>query len=1510
MTTRGVINSNFYQIVNVDVDGNPTDVKPEYLPNVSNVANANYANFAGNAFSVNVANVVGIGNIATVNLDGNSGNILYGNGVFSSTPDVGNANSANFANYSNFAGNAYSVDVGNVVGIGNIATINLDGNSGNILYGNGVFSAVPDVGNANSANFANYANFSGEAFSVTGSNVVGEVANANYSSYSNNAINANYANFSGNAYSVSGSNVIGIVANANYAAYAGNFSGNVGNANYANFAGNAFSVSGSNVVGVVANATYATTSGTSYNVAGGNVVGEVANANYATYSGSSFSVSGSNVVGQVANALVSGTVYSNSQPNITSVGTLTSLSVGGNISATGNVSGAYYIGDGSYLTGIGNLAGAEGYWGSFYSNATQTAANTTSAFAITLNNSDPNNNGVYISSNSHVNFTYAGVYNFQFSVQILNTQTNPVEASFWLRKNGTDVVDSRGTLAVADKQGAQSGQSIVSWNYMLKLNANDYLEMYWQTEDSTHVQLEFLPAGTTPTTPASPSIIVTAQQVTSVQAATLSGSLTGNLLGNGYGLTSMAFIDAVGNISGNVFTGNANGLYNIIGANVIGYVANATHANISDIANLAYSVSGSNVTSQVANANYATYSGETFSVTGSNVVGQVGNALIAGTVYTNAQPNITSVGTLTVLNSSGNVTAPYFIGNVVGNISGNIVVPGLQWDVLYNDGGNAGASDNLQFNASSNVLTVVGNVVANYYTGNGSLLTSINGANVSNVANANYSNFSGNAYSVNVGNVVGIGNIATLNLDGNSGNILYGNGVFSAVPNISNVANANYANYAGTAYSVSGSNVSGQVANALIAGTVYTNAQPNITQVGTLTSLNVATSILPTSNLIYDLGNSTNRFRDLYLSGNSIYLDGQTISANSSGIAITGTLSGDGGALSNITGANVTGVVANANFSTYSNYASFAGNAYSVDGANVTGVVANANYSVYSGTAYSVSGANVSGTVANATYAIDAGNAYNVSGANVSGVVANANYAAYAGNFSGVVANANFANFAGEVVNSSQPNITSVGTLTSLTVSGNINSNNSIAANIVSANSFIAATQNTATTPGGTLSLTYLSPQNQQFTGSSIFDLILPNPSTVIVGAYWYVNNNSTNNIVVKNYAGTTLYTVLPGANTKFIYTGSSNWDYHSFLPNSMSASLTTANLANLVVANYFSGNGSLLTGITVSSVANANYANFAGNAYSVDGANVVGTVANANYAAYSGNSYSVSGSNVSGQVANALIAGTVYTNSQPNITSVGTLSTLSVTGNISTSNYYIGNGYYLTGITGGGGSPGGSNTYVQFNDGSTFGGNAGLTFDKTNGNLTVGGNINIGANIVDSANNWSLKYTPVVGFTPANLVLDGPGGDFYSGGGISPTGGFTGTNFNVTNINAGNANISTQLVTTNIEASTVLTDNSGNINTKAIFNFGAYNGFTPIGPGTIYYSNTSNTFSITSANSITIAPTGNLLLGSNAKVKITGGTSGYVLSTDGASNLSWVAQSGGGSSETDFAPSFLLGGM
>lgn len=70
---------------------------------------------------------------------------------------------------------------------------------------------------------------------------------------------------------------------------------------------------------------------------GANVSGTVANAAYATSAGT---------------ATTAGTVTTAAQGNITSLGTLTGLNVNGAVSATGNITGNYILGNGSQLTGL------------------------------------------------------------------------------------------------------------------------------------------------------------------------------------------------------------------------------------------------------------------------------------------------------------------------------------------------------------------------------------------------------------------------------------------------------------------------------------------------------------------------------------------------------------------------------------------------------------------------------------------------------------------------------------------------------------------------------------------------------------------------------------------------------------------------------------------------------------------------------------------------------------------------------------------------------------------------------------------------------------------------------------------------------------------------------------------------------------------------------------------------------------------------------------------------------
>ena len=197
-----------------------------------------------------------------------------------------------------------------------------------------------------------------------------------------------------------------------------------------------------------------------------------------------------------------------------------------------------------------------------------------------------------------------------------------------------------------------------------------------------------------------------------------------------------------------------------------------------------------------------------------NITGNV-TAVNAQTVTTNAQPNITSVGTLTSVTSSGlisttgNIAGSYLFGN--GSQLTNVVANTINTtfsgsantfyiDFVAADGANNQAIWNSPFLTyipisgilGASALSATGNITGNYIIGNGSTLTSLTGANITGT-----------------------------------------------------VANATYAVSAGSAVGT--------------AATVTTNAQPNITSVGTLTSLTSSGLISTTGNVVgnYILGNGS-----------------------------------------------------------------------------------------------------------------------------------------------------------------------------------------------------------------------------------------------------------------------------------------------------------------------------------------------------------------------------------------------------------------------------------------------------------------------------------------------------------------------------------------------------------------------------------------------------------------------------------------------------------------------------
>jgi hypothetical protein len=146
-------------------------------------------------------------------------------------------------------------------------------------------------------------------------------------------------------------------------------------------------------------------------------------------------------------------------------------------------------------------------YGAFQSVVDQTLAAANTAYAMTLDTTDVSN-GIALSNSSRINVKNAGVYNFQWSGQFQNTDTQEHDVSVWLRKNGTNIVGSTGLIGVPSSHGGIDGHTVVGWNYFLDLAANDYIELYWSAP-STNVSLQFYAAGTSPTRPTTASLIAT-----------------------------------------------------------------------------------------------------------------------------------------------------------------------------------------------------------------------------------------------------------------------------------------------------------------------------------------------------------------------------------------------------------------------------------------------------------------------------------------------------------------------------------------------------------------------------------------------------------------------------------------------------------------------------------------------------------------------------------------------------------------------------------------------------------------------------------------------------------------------------------------------------------------------------------------------------------------------------------------------------------------------------------------
>lgn len=149
------------------------------------------------------------------------------------------------------------------------------------------------------------------------------------------------------------------------------------------------------------------------------------------------------------------------------------------------------------LLGSGSLR-----YGTFFDTTDQTAAAIDTGYPITFNNTDLSE-GVFLGTpTSRIYVNRPGAYNFQFSLQLVSSNSSEHLVYIWARINGVDVPNSATRITLKGSDEA----AVAAWNFVLRLGSNDYFELMWATDDT---DVEIAAEAATAFCPAIPSVIMT-----------------------------------------------------------------------------------------------------------------------------------------------------------------------------------------------------------------------------------------------------------------------------------------------------------------------------------------------------------------------------------------------------------------------------------------------------------------------------------------------------------------------------------------------------------------------------------------------------------------------------------------------------------------------------------------------------------------------------------------------------------------------------------------------------------------------------------------------------------------------------------------------------------------------------------------------------------------------------------------------------------------------------------------
>jgi hypothetical protein len=155
--------------------------------------------------------------------------------------------------------------------------------------------------------------------------------------------------------------------------------------------------------------------------------------------------------------------------------------------------------------------------GAWFSNQAVTFSSNV-ATVVTLNNTDTNATIDTTLSNGSVQMTYPGIYNYQFSAQLTNSDSQAHDVDIWIRVDGVNVYESASQVTVPSRHGSTNGAVIAAWNFFVTAQANSVIDLV-MAANHPDISLAYFPASNSPfVRPSIPTLITTVTFVSRLPA--------------------------------------------------------------------------------------------------------------------------------------------------------------------------------------------------------------------------------------------------------------------------------------------------------------------------------------------------------------------------------------------------------------------------------------------------------------------------------------------------------------------------------------------------------------------------------------------------------------------------------------------------------------------------------------------------------------------------------------------------------------------------------------------------------------------------------------------------------------------------------------------------------------------------------------------------------------------------------------------------------------------------------